>query len=244
MTRIYIDAELTVNSTLDLPDDAAHHVARVLRMRTGETISTFNGQGGEYLATLDQISKSSVTANITEFDPTDRESPLAITLAQGISRGDKMDFTIQKAVELGVSHIAPITTQRGNVHLDEKRWTKKQAHWQKIIISACEQCGRNRLPTLAPVENLQTWASHDQAALKLVLDPHSEHALSTQFADAEAPQSVSFVIGPEGGLSPDEITQLKNLGFLGIRLGPRVFRTETAALAVIAMLQTRFGDFA
>lgn len=245
-SRAYVDHPLCVGENVDLPKDVAHHLARVLRKRVGDALILFNGQGGEYPAVIESLSKSNVTVQVLSHESIERESPIAVSLVQGVSRGEKMDFTIQKAVELGVSHIQPITTQHGNVQLDQKRWAKKHEHWRKTIISACEQCGRNTLPTLAEPQSFSAFLEHcARDAFGLILDPRATQTVSSVF-DQETDHSVKriqFVIGPEGGLSPEEIAALQGAGFQGIQLGPRVLRTETAALAVIAMLQTQLGDF-
>lgn len=243
-TRLFVDHILEAGKTLALPDQAAHHVARVLRMRISDPLILFNGKGGEYGAKIISISKSSVKVEITYHSDYERESRLYLELVQGISRGEKMDFTIQKAVELGVSRIVPLTTQYSNVQLDEKRREKKQEHWEKTIISACEQCGRNRYPELADIMRFNDWPETCTVDLKLILDPHTDTTLATLDTREQAGiSSISLVIGPEGGLSPSEIRSLEQTGFTGIRLGPRILRTETAALAAIAAVQCRFGDF-
>lgn len=243
-TRQFVDQKLEAGKTLELPEQAAHHVARVLRMRISDPLILFNGKGGEYGAKITSISKSGVKVEISYHSDFECESSLHIELVQGISRGEKMDFTIQKAVELGVSRIVPLTTQYSNVQLDEKRREKKQEHWTKTIISACEQCGRNRFPELADIMRFNDWITTGAADLKLILDPHSDTTLTTLDPHGQTGiSSVSLVIGPEGGLSPSEIRRLEQTGFTPIRLGSRILRTETAALAAIAAVQCRFGDF-
>ncbi len=238
--RIYVDQELQSGQIFQLPEAAGHHVARVLRMQSHDPLRLFNGKGGEYGAKILSIHKSSVKVEVSFFSAMERESSILIELAQGVSKGEKMDFTIQKAVELGVHKIVPLITLFSNVRLDEKRMKKKHSHWQKVIISACEQCGRNRIPLLAPFMKPEQWLKETNADLKLILAPDAEHTL----ADLPGrPQNISLVIGPEGGLSRSEIRELERHGYTAIRLGPRVLRTETAALATIAALQNQFGDY-
>ncbi len=239
MTRIYQNAPLTVNEPLILDEAATHHLARVLRAEVGEAITVFNGQGGEYHGVIAGISKKAVTVALSTFDPRECESPVEMVLGQGIARGEKMDFIIQKAVELGVSKIVPLQTERGNVHLSADRMEKRHQHWQSVLISACEQCGRNRLPTLLPAMNLNAFLAEKQADLQFVLSPHASTQLS--FTGLK-PRSVAILIGPEGGLSANEIAQAERHHFSALALGPRVLRTETAALVALSVLQTGFGD--
>lgn len=239
-TRIYVDADLTNGKTFELPETAGHHVARVLRMRISDPLILFNGLGGEYGAKILSIHKSSVKVEVSFFSDIERESSLHIKLGQALSKGEKMDFTIQKAVELGVSSIVPLITSYSNVRLDEKRLQKKHEHWQKVIISACEQCGRNRIPELSPAMKLDHWLRNDQAELKLILVPDADQTLSDLNTK---PQTISLIIGPEGGLSRSEIRDLENNNYSAIQLGPRILRTETAALATIAALQNQLGNY-
>lgn len=242
--RIYQPSSLVSDTVVALEDAAANHVARVLRLRRGSEVVLFNGLGGEYAAILDSIERRSVTARVGAYIAHDSESPLDITLAQGISRGERMDYVVQKAVELGVVSIIPLVTDFCSVKLTQERLDKRQQHWQAIAISACEQSGRNRIPTcLAPLPLgvwLNTLVPHDNG-LHLVLDCDAK--LSIKSVPVAEPKKIVLLIGPEGGLSDIEIQQASNAGFTPVRLGPRIMRTETAAAAAIACLQMLWGDF-
>lgn len=241
ISRFYCPHRLGPGQTLDLPTDAAHHAAKVLRMEAGHELTLFNGEGGEYTATITHISKNGVTVKTSGFHEREIESPLVITLAQAISSGDKMDYTLQKAVELGVNHIQPLASERCVVKLAGERAEKRVRHWQQVVISACEQCGRNRVPEVAPVQPLLHWlANLSPETQHLMLAPGAQHSLG----ELPAPTTpVTLLIGPEGGLSPNEIRAAESRGFIPVRLGPRVLRTETAALTALAAMQTLWGDF-
>jgi 16S rRNA (uracil1498-N3)-methyltransferase len=239
--RIYQNSPLRVGDTIPLTDDAANHVGRVLRMTPEQQVMLFNGQGGHYLATIVESSKKNVLVSIQSFDDHSSESPLDIHLGQVISRGDKMEFTIQKSVELGVTVITPLLSSRCGVRLQGDRLDKKLDQWQKIAISACEQCGRTLIPQIRPVMELDQWLTEPTDALKLTLHPRASYSVST----LPFPQhGIRLVIGPEGGLSDEEIELTKTHQFNELLLGPRVLRTETAALTAITALQCRFGDLA
>lgn len=239
--RFYCPQRLGPGQTLDLPPDAAHHAAKVLRMEAGHEVALFNGEGGEYSATITHISKNSVTVKTTVFHEHEIESPLAVTLAQAISSGDKMDYTLQKAVELGITRIQPLASERCVVKLSGERAEKRVRHWQQVVISACEQCGRNRVPEVAPIQPLIHWLGNlPPTAQHLMLAPGAQHRLG-ELPEPGAP--VTLLIGPEGGLSPAEIRAAESRGFTPVRLGPRVLRTETAALTALAAMQTLWGDF-
>lgn len=239
-TRIYIDLDLTVQKQLELPEVAGNHVGRVLRMRTSDPLILFNGKGGQFNAKIISVNRAKVKVEISAFSDEERESSIQIELGQSLSKGEKMDFTIQKAVELGISKITPLITSYSNVRLDENKLEKKLEHWRKVIISACEQCGRNTLPELANISKIDDWMTHTKADLKLLLAPDAESSLSDL---DEKPETICVVIGPEGGLSRSENRSLENNGFIGIRLGPRILRTETAGLTAVAALQNQFGDY-
>lgn len=239
-TRIYTDLDLVTEEIFRLPETAGHHVSRVLRMRIDDSLILFNGKGGEYSANILSVQKSNVEVKVSSFSEIERESPIQIELAQGLSKGEKMDFTIQKAVELGVNKIVPLITSYSNVRQNEKQFEKKLDHWRKVITSACEQCGRNQIPELDDITKLIDWMPNNNSDLKIILDPEVNSSLADLSNDIK---SISLVIGPEGGLSSSEIQYLKNNGFMGIRLGPRILRTETAALAAVSALQNRFGDY-
>jgi len=237
--RIYHNGALALEHTITLEEDAANHVGRVLRLNVGAAIILFNGQGGQYDAVLVESGKKKVLAKISAFNDIDLESPLAIHLGQGVSRGDKMEMTIQKAVELGVNQITPLFTERCGVKLSGERLEKKMNQWRKIIISACEQCGRNTLPIIHDPVSLVQWLAQPSDELKLNLHPRAKYSINNL---PQPTQGIRLVIGPEGGLSDIEIEQAAQSGFDEVLIGPRVLRTETAGLTVISALQTRFGD--
>ena len=237
--RIYTPLPLNSGDTIELDNSAFNHAVRVLRLKPGASIILFNGQGGEFEAELTTIEKKRAFARSGQHIERDCESPLHITLGQCISRGEKMDYTLQKAVELGVNKIVPLFSERCGVKLKQERLDKKMDHWRGVVISACEQSGRNRVPEVTQPLSLQAWLPPHQGGLKLVLDPTSEHSLRTQ----GAPQKdVTLLIGPEGGLTDDEIALAIRHGFTGIRLGPRILRTETAGLTALSIIQQRWGD--
>ena len=239
--RIYHSTELAEQQTIALEPDAANHVGRVLRMQAGQTIKLFNGDGRDYTAELTDISKKNVSALILSSEFVENESPLQLHLAQGISRGDKMDFTLQKSVELGVTEITPLFTERCGVKLSGERLEKKHQQWQKIVISACEQSGRAFVPKVNQPIKLSEFLQQKTDQLKLNLHPRA----TTNIKTLPKPESgVRFIIGPEGGLDDHEIESALDAGYLEILLGPRVLRTETAALTLLSALQLQFGDLA
>jgi 16S rRNA (uracil1498-N3)-methyltransferase len=239
--RIYEPMPLGVGQTLALSEDGANHIGRVLRMQAGQTLELFNGDGQQYQTLITHVGKKSVEVNIESAQTVSVESPLAIHLGQVISRGDKMDFTIQKSVELGVTCITPLFSERCGVKLPADRLEKKREQWQKVVISACEQCGRNTVPMVRMPMELDDWLAEQTLELKLNLHPRAEYSIST----LPVPEhGVRLLIGPEGGLSSDEIARTVTHDFKEMLLGPRVLRTETAALTVITALQCRFGDLA
>ncbi len=241
LTRCHVDAALAAGRALVLPEDAANHLVRVLRLREGDDCVLFNGDGHDYAARVSAIGKREVRVDVLSAQSVDNESPLHITLLQGIARGEKMDLILQKATELGVAAIVPVNAERTEVKLEGDRLGKRVAHWRSVITSACEQSGRARLPELAAPLSLADAARESRAdALRVILDPAGEHALAT--LEAPASKQVVMAIGPEGGWSPRDRDQLRAAGFSGLRLGPRILRTETAGLATIAALQARFGD--
>lgn len=240
--RIYHPSELIGVQQCELSEDAVNHVARVLRMTEGQQIELFDGSNYIFPATIYQVSKKSVLVNLEQRQRRDRESPLRIHLGQVISRGERMEFTIQKSVELGVSLITPLWSERCGVKLDAERMDKKIQQWQKIAISACEQCGRNVVPQIRPLMKLQDWCAENDGALKLNLHPRAQYSIRT-LPNVPA-QGIRLLIGSEGGLSEQEIVQTEQQGFTEVLLGPRVLRTETAALSAITALQLTFGDLA
>ncbi|KFA96174.1 16S rRNA (uracil(1498)-N(3))-methyltransferase [Vibrio sp. ER1A] len=237
--RIYHPEPIHALGTLALSEDAAGHVSRVLRMKEGQEVLLFDGSGHEFPATITQIGKKNVDVDIQEKVSASIESPLDLHLGQVISRGDKMEFTIQKSVELGVNTITPLISERCGVKLDAKRFEKKLQQWQKIAISACEQCGRNTIPEIRPIMSLEQWCAEPSEALKLNLHPRAKYSINTL---PEPVTKVRLLIGPEGGLSAQEIEMTEQYQFEETLLGPRVLRTETAALTAITALQVRFGD--
>ena len=245
-TRIYQNSELILNKTLKLSDDAFGHIVRVLRLTEGDIIALFNGnEAYQYTARLVEIKKKHASVEIISQKIIENESPLNVHLGQGISRGDRMDFTLQKSVELGVNKITPLFTQRCGVKLSTERLAKKREQWQKVVISACEQSGRCIVPEVTEPMILQDWLKQETCALKLNLHPKAKYSIMTLPMESDANEKrVRLLIGPEGGLSDEEIDQANQTGFQDILLGPRVLRTETAALAAITALQCRFGDFA
>lgn len=237
--RIYQPGPIKLATLMSLDEKASHHLATVLRAKVGEPVTLFNGEGGEYAAVIRQIAKKSISLEVLAFQAREAESPLQLQLAQGVARGEKMDFIVQKAVELGVSCIVPLLTERSNVRLDAERAEKKRQHWQAVVVSACEQSGRNRIPIVQPIISLIDWLPQVQAARRLILSPQGEAALEPLSIDASA----VLLVGPEGGLSQKEESLARQQGFASLQLGPRILRTETAALAALAVLQARFGDF-
>jgi 16S rRNA (uracil1498-N3)-methyltransferase len=245
LTRVYVDAPLSCGRRVTLAGSAAAHITRVLRLGAGESLTAFNGQGGEFAARIEQVHGSQVTLAVGEHLDIERESPLAITLAQGVSRGERMDLVVQKATELGVAQITPLLTTRSVVRLDEAQSQKKAQHWRAIAVAACEQCGRNRIPHIPAPAQLRS-ALHRlretppaPGSTRLLLSPLAQSGLQ----DLAGPFSaISVLIGPEGGLSDEEQAAAIEAGFTGVRLGPRVLRTETAAIAALALLQRQFGD--
>ncbi|MFB2660988.1 Ribosomal RNA small subunit methyltransferase E [Shewanella putrefaciens] len=237
--RIYQPQPLAVNQQLNLDEDGAAHIGKVLRMGSGEHISLFNGDGHDYLAEIVDAGKKSVTVKVLSCEANPSESPLNLHLGQVISRGDRMEFTIQKSVELGVNTITPLFSDRCGVKLTGERLEKKIQQWQKIVISACEQSGRSQVPIVRPAMELQEWCSEPTSALKLNLHPRAAHGING--LDLSHTR-VRLLIGPEGGLSAEEIAMTETYQFTDVLLGPRVLRTETASLTAITALQLRFGD--
>lgn len=236
--RIFHSVPLQPHTTVALDESAARHVAKVLRLGAGAELVLFDGSGVEYRAVISAIDKRHVEAKLGNTYRVDNESPLQVTLAQGVSRGDRMDFTIQKAVELGVNRIVPLNTENSVVSLKGERLEKKLAHWRGVIISACEQCGRNTLPELLPLYSLHDWLQQPNTSIRLLLDHRAEAGISA----LQTARDVTLLAGPEGGISERERELAYEAGYQGIRLGPRVLRTETAALTALAALQSRLGD--
>ena len=236
--RIYTAQALQPNTVIHLESGPSQHLARALRMQQGSELVLFDGRGGQYLAVISALGKKQVTVQTGSLDEREVESPLLIHLGIAISRGERMDWIIQKATELGVSRITPLSSERTEVKLKGERAEKKISHWQQIAISACEQCGRNRVPRVEPLTSLGQWTPGVEAELKLVL----HHRADVLPAESSPPGSIALLIGPEGGLSASEISAAESAGFKSLRLGPRVLRTETAPLAAITALQMKWGD--
>lgn len=237
--RIYTPTPLQSGATIELDENAFSHAVRVLRLGEGAPLILFNGAGGEFEATLCAVQKKRASAAVGEYIARESESPLRIILGQCISRGEKMDYTIQKAVELGVSEIVPLFSERCGVKLDQGRSDKRLGHWQSTIISACEQSGRNRIPQIHSPQPLEQWLATLNTECKLVLDPCASQSLPQH---SKPERSVALLIGPEGGLSDAEIEHAIRNGFNGIRLGPRILRTETAGLVALSSIQQLWGD--
>lgn len=237
--RIYHPDPIIVDNNMSLTAEECKHLLTVLRLKEGHPIILFNGDGNEYSATLKIESKRQAKALIEAQLSISVESPLPIHLGQGISKGERMDFVLQKSVELGVTEITPLITERCPIKLNAERWEKKQQHWEKVIISACEQCGRNVVPKLHAPINLNEWLRQSTNQLRITLHPQAEKRMQDIRPDQHG---FRLLIGPEGGLSDNEIYQSSETGFASVLIGPRVLRTETAALAAITVLQSHFGD--
>jgi 16S rRNA (uracil1498-N3)-methyltransferase len=243
LTRIYVPVELAAGAEIALPAQAGEHLTRVLRLEAGAAFTVFNGQGGEYSAVLGARDGKRVMARLGGHEPVERESPLTITLLQGVARGERMDLIVQKATELGVSRIVPVLAERSVVKVDAKQRERKLEHWQAIAISASEQCGRNRVPGVsAPVALGDAIAALPQESLRCLLAADGSKSLAA--AARGAASAVVLLIGPEGGLADKERSHAGASGFAAYRLGPRILRTETAGLAALAVLQTVLGDLA
>lgn len=239
--RLHADMPLAAGAELTLPAQPSEHAARVLRLTAGDPLTLFNGDGYDYQTTISAIDKRTVTVRITSCQALQNESPLPLVLAQGVARGDKMDLIVQKATELGAIGIVPLLTERSEVRLDGPRALKRVAHWRSVATSACEQSGRARIPEIQPIQPIADWLAKlpDNGALRLALMPQAEDTLGElHFADAGG----LLVIGPEGGLGETDIRALQQHGFRGLRLGPRILRTETAGLAALAAIQACHGD--
>ncbi len=240
-TRIYTRAPLSSHADVVLEPEPSHHLARVLRLGVGDSVTLFDGCGGEYPGEITAVVKKHVQIHTGEHLPHECESPLAIHLGIAVSRGERMDWIVQKATELGVIALTPLVTEYSGVKLDTERAAKKIQHWQQIAISACEQCGRNRPPVVHAIQPLQPWLALTEAERKFVLH-HRAHSAGLASMAGAVPQMAALLIGPEGGLSEAEISAAEQVGYTALRLGPRVLRTETAPLAAIAVLQAYWGD--
>jgi 16S rRNA (uracil1498-N3)-methyltransferase len=246
MPRFFVSTPLNPDDVMQLPDDVVRHVL-VLRLQAGDSIVLFNGEGGEYSAELVDVERRSVSVRIREFRPIEVEPPYQLTLAQGIAGGDKMDWLIEKAVELGASCFVPLTTTRSVVRLSGERAQRRHAHWQGIVRASCEQCGRNRLPEVMPVREIATWLGAlarepAEGELRILLSPRA--TISFTALPATPPSGrVIVLVGPEGGFSAAEEAAATDHGFTAVGLGPRVLRTETAGIAVLSGLAARWGGW-
>jgi 16S rRNA (uracil1498-N3)-methyltransferase len=239
--RIYTAQELPVGAEILLPEQAGEHAVRVLRLERGHPLILINGDGREYEAELGSLARRAVTAIIKHARTVDREGTLSITLVQSIARGEKMDWILQKATELGVSRVVPLITERTEVKLDEERAERRMAHWASVIESACEQCGRTTLPVLSAPQRIDRWLTGlEFDGVRLAMIPDGEMTVR-ELPSISA--GVMVVVGPEGGLSEQDVGMLRLANFIGVKLGPRILRTETAGVAVIAALQAVYGDF-
>ena len=232
-------AAALAGTTIALDDEVAHHAVRVLRLSGGAAITLFDGSGGEYAATLVDTTRKLVTAVIERFDAIDRESPLHVTLVQAVLAADAMDHAIRKAVELGAAAIVPVTCARSQMSLEGERALKRVTHWRAIAVAACEQCGRNRIPAIAPVQSLATWLLKKRDDRVAIAAPGAAISLRA-FVDEAPPAAI--VVGPEGGFTDDELAMTVAAGAVPVSLGPRVLRAETAGIAALAMLAALAGD--
>ncbi len=241
MPRFYLEVSPTVGETLSLPDEVVRHI-QVLRLREGDALTVFTGLGGEFSARLVTLAKREALVLIESFHDISRESPLWLGLAQGISSGDRMEFTLQKGVEMGINVFQPVSMERSVVRLSGDRADKRVARWQDIVRSACEQCGRNTLPEVRPIMSLREWlAAGTETTYRLILSPVGDRTLAGIAPPASG--KLWLMAGPEGGFAPGEEQASFDAGWQPLKLGPRVLRTETAALAAVAALQTLWGDY-
>lgn len=241
MTRLFVEAHLRPDCEVELPAGAAAHAVRVLRLRPGDPLMLFNGDGREYAARLVTAATRGASVAIDSVAATDRESPLQITLVQAIARGEKMDWIIQKATELGVARIVPVATGRSEVRLDAARADKRREHWRAVAIAACEQCGRNVVPAIEASGELAAWPRETggDRGSRWMLSPGG----GTRLRDLQLPSgTLTLAVGPEGGFDEADSSTLFDHGFRGLSLGPRILRTETAGIAALAALQALYGD--
>ena len=241
--RVYVDSPLAVGHRVTLSNQAMQHVTKVLRLRHGASLTVFDGRGGEYAATL-QLEGRHASVEVGTHRPIERESPLRITLLQALARGERMDFVIQKATELGAHRIIPVAAARSVVQLDAERSDKRTSHWQAVAAAACEQSGRNTLPLIDPPQSLESaLQAVSTLGVRLLLIPEVTGSLCTLASSADSAKEVALLVGPEGGFEETEVERALETGFEGVRIGPRILRTETAGLAALAALQCLAGDF-
>ncbi len=236
--RVYSDTALAVGAQAELDKGAAKHLAAVLRVSLGDTITVFNGDGFNYLCSVLEITKSSLSVRVVSKSDPENESNLSTTLGLAVSKGDRFEWAIKKATELGVTSIAPLLTQRVEVRLPPDRWAKKRSHWQQVVIAACEQSGRAFVPTVCDAQPLASWLSTLDAETRFVLDPRALGAAKL----ADDPRHIALLIGPEGGLTDEEVALAKANHFIGLSLGPRIMRTETAPIAALSIIGAKWGD--
>lgn len=237
--RFYDPQSLQMDQLVELSDAVVQHVCRALRMRAGDELILFNGDGLEYKAQLETVEKRRASARIIQQDDRRIESPLDIRIGQSLSRGERMDYAVQKATEMGMQQMFPLFSERCEVKLSTDRQDKRIRHWQQVAISACEQSGRCKVPTISAPQTLEQWVKQEDAELKLVLHHHT----ATPLAEMAAPESIALLIGPEGGLTEQEVELARDHGFQPVAFGPRVMRTETAPVAALALLQYLWGDW-
>lgn len=237
--RVYQAIPLDLSAMICLDTNASHHLARVLRVNVGDKLMLFNNTEFEYEAIITRLDKEGVKIQVIDRFPCRTESPLSLHLAQGIARGEKMDFIVQKAVELGVNTITPLFTEHCNVKLEKERAEKRLSHWQSVAISACEQSGRGRIPSVENPTSITKWLTSITAETRFVLSPHTPTKLPKMLP---VNTQIALLIGPEGGLSEKEVKMAEEVGFLALNLGPRILRTETASIAALSILQRLYGD--
>ncbi|MEX0386787.1 16S rRNA (uracil(1498)-N(3))-methyltransferase [Spiribacter onubensis] len=236
-TRLHVTGIPPVGEVMDLPDAVVRHI-QARRLRRSDGLVLFDGTGGEYTARLDTLEKRRARARIEAFSPREAEPPVAVTILQGISKGERMDYSVQKATELGVARIIPVISERCVVRLDTDRWAKKQRHWQAVAVAASEQCGRNRIPSVEMPCGLDDALTAVAGLPGVIFDTEGDRAAH----QLEPASALATLIGPEGGLAPAEIQRVADLGWQRIRLGPRILRSDTAPVAALAVIQTVIGD--
>jgi 16S rRNA (uracil1498-N3)-methyltransferase len=240
--RLYCPMAIAEQTTLALPENAAHHAARVLRLEAGDEVTLFNGEGGEYRAELADLRGATVSVRVLAYDPVERETPLAVTLVQALVSSDRMDYAVQKAVELGAAAIQPIVTERTVGRLDSTRAAKRRSHWQNIVVSACEQCGRNRIPDVHELIPFADWLERpSSASQRWLFAPEAQEGLK---ALRPSQEKIEAMVGPEGGFTSQEVSAARSSGWHAVRLGPRVLRTESMGAAILAAINALWGDFA
>ncbi|MDX9987692.1 16S rRNA (uracil(1498)-N(3))-methyltransferase [Thiothrix unzii] len=238
--RFYVPQSFAVGQEFTLPNTTFRHAVQVLRLGVGEQLILFNGEGGEYFAQISNVSKRSASVQIDSFSAIDTESPAHLTLVQAVIKPDKMDFSLQKAVELGVNTIQPLITQRSVVRIGKEQVDKKLQHWEGIVVAACEQSGRTRMPNVQAPLTLERWLETPFVGTRIILAPGDFPRINALSADLPTP--IALLIGPEGGFTDEEVETCVQAGVMPVSLGPRILRAETASSAALALLQHRFGD--